>query len=226
MILNKRSFSREEPSRDARSIYIFCEGIKREPHYFSYFERMDTRINLKIHRLNPNDNNSPLGLYQIACNAIKPTDENNERPQYLFQEGDEVWIVIDTDEDKLQSRKPQIETIRNECAKETGWYIVESNPCFEVWLYYHFNDSFVNHDDVNKGNYWKKLVNEFDNIGGFDSRKHPELIDVATENAKNNYKEESTDCPAVGSTQVYKLAESMLPIIFPKIQKARLEAGI
>ena len=37
MILTNRLFERQEPSKEAKSIYIFCEGVKREYQYFEYF---------------------------------------------------------------------------------------------------------------------------------------------------------------------------------------------
>ncbi len=40
MILTNRLFEREQPSREARSIYIFCEGARREYQYFEYFKEI------------------------------------------------------------------------------------------------------------------------------------------------------------------------------------------
>ena len=37
MILSNQIFSRREPVKDAKSIYIFCEGKKREYQYFHFF---------------------------------------------------------------------------------------------------------------------------------------------------------------------------------------------
>ncbi len=61
MILTNRCFEREPPTREAKSIYIFCEGVKREYEYFKYFREMDSRINVEIYKLNPKEDNSPLG---------------------------------------------------------------------------------------------------------------------------------------------------------------------
>ena len=51
MILTNRLFVREEPTRDAKSIYIFCEGKEREFNYFMYFKELDSRINIEIYKL-------------------------------------------------------------------------------------------------------------------------------------------------------------------------------
>ena len=136
MILTNRKFVREPPSRVAKSIFIFCEGAKREYQYFMYFKEMDSRINVEVNKLNQSDNNSPLGLFEIAKSNIIRTS-NNPNPKYSFQDGDEVWIVFDVDKDKEESRKPQIVKVVKESSSFTNWRVAQSNPCFEVWLYNH-----------------------------------------------------------------------------------------
>ena len=76
MILTNRKFVREAPSRVSKSIFIFCEGAKREYQYFMFFKEMDSRINVEIHKLNHNDNNSPLGLLDIAKENVVAAETN------------------------------------------------------------------------------------------------------------------------------------------------------
>lgn len=66
MILTNRLFKRREPFKEAKCIYIFCEGAKREFQYFNFFKEIDSRINIEIYSLDSNEDNSPLGLYKIA----------------------------------------------------------------------------------------------------------------------------------------------------------------
>lgn len=217
MILTNRLFTRNPPSRDAKSIYIFCEGAEREYQYFEYFREMDSRINIEIYKLHPHEDNSPLGLYTIALNSII-VSETNPNPKYTFQKNDEVWIVLDTDRDIANSRKAQIETIRVSIKDKADWFVVESNPCFEVWLYYHNHDIFQDFDGIEKCKTWKKLVN--DSIkGGFDSRKHPIRIERATLNAESNFEVDQDNNPKIGATEVYKLSKSILEILRNKIQE-------
>lgn len=215
MILTNRLFEREAPSREAKSIYIFCEGVKREYQYFKYFKEMDSRINVEIYMLHPHEDNSPAGLLNIAKNCIL-ISEDNPNPKYSFLENDEVWIVFDTDKDKDDSRKPQTKKIKEFCRQKSGWFAAQSNPCFEVWLYYHHSSEkpvFENSEDCNA---WKKLVN--DSIsGGFDSRKHPLYISRATVNAEKNF-DSVNNIPTAGSTEVFRLSKSILPLIESKIK--------
>jgi hypothetical protein len=216
MILTNRLFERVPPSRDARSIYIFCEGAKRERHYFRYFKELDSRINIEVYELHPHEDNSPLGLLEIAKKCIIKS-KDNPNPKYSFLENDEVWIVLDTDKDKTESRQPQIETVKQECAKRDAWFIAQSNPCFEVWLYYHTLTENPNFEGSGTCTKWKQLVNNLIN-GGFDSSRHPIFIKNAITAAEKNF-HSITGNPGIGSTEVYNLANSIYPLVESKINK-------
>jgi len=217
MILTKRKFVREAPLRTAKSVYIFCEGAKREYDYFDYFKEMDSRINVEVYKLDPHEDNSPKGLLNIAKKSIFESDIK-PNPKYTFQENDEVWLILDTDKDKHQSRKGQITSIREEIKDYKEWNIVESNPCFEVWLYYHEQNTKPKIENEDKCSSWKKLVNQ-EIKGGFDSRRHPIFIEEAINNSEKNYAEEKNSTPIIGSSQMHILAKSILPIIKTKIDK-------
>jgi len=216
MILTNRRFDRDAPVREAKSIYIFCEGAKREYQYFDYFKEMDSRINVEIYKLHPHEDNSPLGLLTIAKKCII-VSEGNPKPKYTFQENDEVWIVLDTDKDKDDSREPQIETILKEINELGAWNLVQSNPCFEVWLYYHLHEEKPNFEENEYCTKWKQIVNNSIK-GGFDSRRHPIYIESATENAEKNFESDNSK-PNIGSTGVFNLSKSILPLIKLKLQK-------
>lgn len=216
MILTNRLFVREAPSREAKSIYIFCEGKEREFDYFKYFREMDSRIKIEIYKLHPHEDNSPTGLLSIAEECIVKTTEN-PNPKYNFIDGDEVWIVLDVDKDKDESRAPKIEIVKEMCESTKNWYLAQSNPCFEVWLYYHFHVNKPIFTNSEKCSLWKRLVNKSIN-GGFDSRKHPIYIETASKNAESNFKT-SENKQDIGSTNVYDLANSIIPLVNSKLKK-------
>ena len=216
MILTNRLFVREEPTRDAKSIYIFCEGKEREFNYFMYFKELDSRINIEIYKLESYEDNSPIGLLSIAEKCLVKS-ETNQNSKYHFLEGDEVWIVLDIDKDRDESRKPQIEAVIEKCNQSNNWYIAQSNPCFEVWLLYHFFPTKITFENSDISKNWKQYLNELI-PGGFDSRKHPIYITTASINAERNYS--TTDNhPDEGTTNVFNLANSIIPLIKPKLDK-------
>lgn len=215
MILTNRLFERQAPSREAKSLYIFCEGVKREYQYFEYFREIDSRINVKVNKLSPIDDNSPNGLYDLAENSFI-----GSKPKFHLQKNDEVWIVLDTDPDKSNSREEQINQIKEKCKEKDNWFTVESNPCFEVWLFFHQNDKIeeFESDDVCKN--WKQKVNEsYD--GGFDSRRHSIFIEEASINAERNFKSDENWRPLKGSSEVYLLAKSIFAVMKDKIRAVK-----
>lgn len=216
MLIKSRSFTRRLPTREARSVYIFCEGRKREYQYFRYFREIDSRINIEIYKLGPSENNSPEGLLEIA-NRCFTTSDYNPSPKYSFETGDEVWIIFDTDKDKCSSRAPQIEKIKDVCSSRSGWFCAQSNPCFEVWLYYHFCFLGPVVKSADRCSEWKSALAKLE--GGFDSKRHPVLIQDATIIAEKNYSEDSGN-PRSGCTEIYRLSKSILPLIKDKLDRA------
>lgn len=201
MMLKNRNllYTREEPSRDAKLIIIYCEGKKREPQYFNYFSEISSRIRLEIEASEQHDNTSPMGLYD---KAIKHIEEDK------YRESDEIWFVIDTD-----SWGEHINTLRNNCKKNLNWSIAQSNPSFEVWLFYHLFEEFENFENIETPAGWKQYLNSKIS-GGFSSKKHPIFIEKAIINAKAKFDENLT----IGSTEVFKLAEVFYPLVKDKIE--------
>jgi hypothetical protein len=198
MILTNRLFTRREPEIDAQSLFIFCEGRKREYQYFMYFKGIDSRINIIVHQLKGDEDNSPTGLHKIATECLTKS-EANPFPQYELLDGDQVWFVIDTDkwEDKVAK-------LRSECSIQ-NWNIAQSNPCFEVWLYYHLFDTPANFQWLEICEPWKEFLAE--NVeGGFNSNKHPIYIGQAIKNATANFAI-MDNAPAIGSSEVFELAK-------------------
>lgn len=216
MLLANRKFTRELPTKEAKSLYIFCEGLKREYEYFNFFKEKDSRINVIIYQLSHDEDNSPLGLLAIAEKNIIQTKRSSE-PKFDFQKNDEVWLVLDTDPDKQQSRKEQIKILRNKCQEYIGWDIAESNPCFEVWLYYHKHSKFEDIPD-------KNICKSYN--GGFDSRRHPIFIEEAVENSKNNFHVDLNSNLSPGSTELHRLANSILGIMKEKIRRIKSQVKI
>jgi len=211
MLLKSRLFERVEPSRNAKLIIIYCEGKKREDHYFNYFSEISSQIRLEIEPPAHHDDTSPTGLLAKATNQLIPS-RDNLTPKYEILEGDEVWFVIDTD-----SWGGKIDELRKCCDEHINWNVAQSNPCFEVWLYYHFYE-FEEFDKMDISKNWKIFLND-KVAGGFDSRKHPILISTAINNAKNKFIAENNQMN-IGCTEVFKLSNSFYPLVSNKIEGA------
>lgn len=208
MLVSRKYYGIREPNRDAKRIYIFCEGKDTEYKYFLFFANLDSRISIEPYKLASTESNDPWALYQIAKKSILKCD-SNPKPKYDFIEGDEVWLVFDSDIKGGYSRKNQIKNTRKAC-KLLHWNIAESNPCFEVWLYHHFFEEKPTLANIEVCANWKQFLSS--NIGGFDSRKYPAFIQIAIQNAENQYSEDN-EIPNVACTQVFRLAKVFYPFI-------------
>ncbi len=213
MILRNRLYERKEPDRDATLCIIYCEGSKREPQYFQYFKGLSSRIILEVVEADSQGDNSPSGLYQRACSDIDGCGSDS-LVKYEVGEGDQVWFVIDTDD--WGSHIPQL---RLGCARKTNWHVVQSNPCFEVWLYYHLFAEDAATVVLADCTAWKNHVNAMI-PGGFDSRKHPILIADAIANAQRYFNPAGVEV-LYGSTEMFKLGKALYPIVASAVEKAR-----
>ncbi len=217
--MTRRNYDRELPTKEAKIIYVFCEGARRENHYFKYFKELDSRINVIVYELDSFENNSPRGLLEIALSRIEDCSSEFE----FDKDKDEVWIVFDTDTDIFNSRDEQIKYVRSICSSKTNWFVAQSNPCFEVWLFYHFFSEIPDLKEIIKCKSWKIYLNDHIS-GGFDSRKHPVYIEKAIKNAKNNFRI-INDKPSIGSTEIYLLSKNILLLIKEKINNILKEVS-
>ena len=218
MILGNRLYERKEPDRDATLCIIYCEGSKREPQYFKYFEGLRSRIILEVVEADSQGDNSPSGLYQQACSDIEGSNPDS-LVKYEVNKGDQVWFVIDTD-----TWGSHIPFLRQNCAEKMNWHVAQSNPCFEVWLYYHLCSEDAGAVELFDCTAWKNHVNAVI-PGGFDSRKHPIYIADAIFNAQRNYKTSKEEV-LYGSTEMFKLGKSLYPMIGKAVEKAKRISGL
>lgn len=202
-LTRNKIYKKEEPSKDATKIFIFCEGEYDEKAYFEYFKGFSSKIDiLPI----PNDNgkSDPSKLKALADRYI--TDGTIIISSEL---SDKIWFVIDTDRWNEGGKIGKLHSYIHEKNKlYNGWSVAQSNPSFEIWLYYHFHSQKPEQKDVKKYTSFKKYVSS-KIIGGFDNRKMPIHIMEATTNAENNFESENGQ-PKLFSTDIFKLAQQIL----------------
>jgi hypothetical protein len=122
-------YVKRAPDKEGKLYFIFCEGEKRETTYFYFFNRIASQIIIQIVPIG-DGKNSPMGLYNNACQSLLKNDEN-PNPSYAIHAQDEVWFIIDTDK-----WGKELDTLRASVSKHNNWYIGQSNPSFEVYLRY------------------------------------------------------------------------------------------
>ena len=210
-LVRSRRYERQEPLRDSRKIYIYCEGNKREFDYFRFFCGLSSNVNI-IPIPSKDGKTDPEKLMEAAREELGINSDVSPKFTLDVSQQDNVWFVIDTD-----SWGSKITDLRNFCKSQNAgldneaWYVSQSNPSFEIWLYYHkFSEKPVK-NDVDKYSSIKEFV-DAQIPGGFDSRKHPAMIEAAIQNAKATYEEEN-QVLKLYSTEVFKLGQVILPFV-------------
>ena len=124
----------QQPSRKSRMnsarpvVIIICDGTKTEPIYFKNFDKRDRPLDVKV----VSSGKNYFDLIKKGIHEKKGVESKCT-----------VWCVSDVDADP---NTPNYEASKNDQlkkyakrAKEEGFQIAISNPCFELWYLLHFD---------------------------------------------------------------------------------------
>lgn len=137
-----KRFSRRAPVREPATIIIVCtEGEKTEPQYLEMFKKIHVEpfvrrsvFDLKI-----------ISGVGVPMTVVDRAIQELEDLQGPLNREDSVWVMFDKDEHpKFQEAK--------RTARSKGVHLAVSNPCFEIWGIYHYQDcqSPINRDQCQK----------------------------------------------------------------------------
>lgn len=194
-----RGYKKGEAYRDARMIVIACEGM-REKVYFKTLIGTSQRLNVEI--LAPEGGQEGFS----HPSQVKARAETFVEQYGLKGKDDSVWLVMDVD----RWEKHLLHEIIQTCQNREKWHITISNPCFEVWLYFHIDE--INNLETAICKEIKNLLHQ-KTAGGYK-------VDIFSKNAVNAAKkahradsDEFNDFPALKSTKIYRLIEYIEPFI-------------
>jgi hypothetical protein len=190
-----REYSNKQRTRNKKIVYVVAEGSKREPQYFEKVAKINSRVKIIPINHDAYQNNSPRGLLRLGENFKKALSRN---PNYVPRDIDEFWFVLDVDD------WPNLRSFIQK-ASAKNWKTAISNPCFEVWLYFHFYPDPPEDYQNLTSTQWKNYLN-CNVVGGFNSSKHCSYFAFARGNAENHFRE-SHGLPDSGATNVFKLFE-------------------
>jgi len=226
MIQRRKDYVKREPSRDAHKIYLVCEGKGTEPDYFRFFEGLSS--NLQVITIPPTDGSDPIKLMELAKkDLIGP----GRKYTVECEHGDTVWFIIDTD---TWEKEGKIKLLRDFCLVQNSsikdqmdevkpypvWNVAQSNPCFEIWLYYHFYDNKPDKEVVEGCASFKEFVNNAIN-GGFNFEKDPVRLETAISNAEANFQLEKNGNLSAYSTEMSKPGREILGFVKTELDRVR-----
>lgn len=194
--LRRDGRSSKEPNK---RILILCEGKNTEPHYFLTLvkSKRTTTIELEV---DPN-RGVPTTLVKRAIERKKLSDRRGGDPRDKF---DQIWCVFDVDEHPNLSETLQL-------AKANEICVALSNPCFEIWVLWHFQDHtrYDHRDDILQ--HCKGHIPNYNKKVSYDALK--DRYEDALRRAKNveaKHQGDGNEITANPSTSVYKLTERLL----------------
>lgn len=231
MIRRRKDYCKKSPSKDARKIYIICEGAETEKNYFSFFEGLSSNLELIV--IPPESGTDPLKLMELAkCLFINHSTQTRDLEYF---QNDKVWFAIDTDTWETEGK---IQPLRDFCEKQNNgikenydeikpydaWCVAQSNPCFEIWLYYHHFNSSPIMDEIENHASFKAFVNQCI-AGGFDFQRDPVRLKDAIENAEANFKCDENNRLDIFSTEQFLLGKEIYAFVSSELQKLRNKFG-
>ena len=226
MIQRRKDYVKREPSRDAHKIYLVCEGKGTEPDYFKFFEGLSS--NLQVITIPPTDGCDPIKLMKRAQEVLLG---DNRQYTVECEHGDTVWFIIDTDS---WEKEGKIMPLRDFCLEQNGiiwdkfnemraypvWNVAQSNPCFEIWLYYHFYDNKPDKEAVEGCVSFKEYVHKAI-AGGFNYEKDPVRLEAAITNSMANFQSEKNRNLSLYSTEMYLPGREIMGFVKSELDKLR-----
>lgn len=205
-LIDRRKYIKKAPFRDATLFVLVCEGEVTEPEYFKFFDRLTKKVKVEVVP-SRDGKSSPRHLFD---NAREAADRIKTGGDYW------LWIILDTDRWGQQIRELQ-KLIRD----QPNWKTALSNPCFEVWLFNHFDSLIPPSQRNEKCKTWKQTLGE-QLPGGFEPERHPSYLKQAIQKSKENYIA-TGDVPEIGCTQVFELGEQLYELCKTVLEESESE---
>ena len=130
---------RDAGRRPSKSILIVTEGQNTEPAYFKALAAL-WNVHPKLIQIEPGGEGIPTNLVKRAKEEIRRLARLERAGQLAFNQlgrFDETWIVFDTEHAERQGRLDDGVA----AAREAGFHIAHSSPCFEFWLALHYSSN-------------------------------------------------------------------------------------
>lgn len=214
MITRRKDYTKRAPSKDASKIYIISEGTDSEIKYLNFFIGLSSNLELIVI---PSENGTdPLKLRELAKEKFFGTDRKHTLD---YSQKDQIWFVIDTDswekEGKIAplrefclDKNSSISKEYDEVKSYEAWNVAQSNPCFEVWLYYHLYDEIPEVNSVPNDPNIKRYIDSLI-CGGFDYECDPARIQAAIRHAKKTFRTDEKGKLEWFSTEFFRLGEQI-----------------
>jgi len=191
----RRKFRRPLGERRYRKMFVIAtEGAKTEPEYFSILQQIVGNVTVKC---------------LTRDNKSAPRTVLNRMKEYLHDESlrdeDEAWLVVDRDNWK----NGQLAQLYNWSKEHNNYGLAVSNPNFELWLLFHFDEASGITTAQKCSTRLKRYLSDYKkDIGKQTITK--DMVLRAISRAKERDNPPCHDWPRTTGTTVYRLVERIL----------------
>lgn len=181
----KRRPSRCEPSREPKRVFlVVCEGAVTEKEYLLGIANHIRKSVVEV-RIASEAGRDPKSLVEVAKAHKKRAEEAAEKQGDDNLAYDQVWCLHDIDDHPVEKI-----TGAKDMARDNGIQLAVSNPCIELWLYLHFEDTGAIHRKK-LATLLKKRIPQYDKHVSFadyepglaDAIKRAKVLDTHAKNA-------------------------------------------
>lgn len=189
---------------------IISGGEVREKNYFKILANQDKFKRIKLEFIADPLKLSPDGMLELA----QYKKDRFKSSKHTDDEPDKIYLISDVDHFMTELLR-----IKPTCDSE-NFKLIISNSCFEVWLYYAYLDVIPNFPIPSD---YLKISSKFKGWlpsvirGGIKPEKAILYIYQNIENARKNYKVDANGIPELFSTNMFELAQDLLPLIEPEL---------
>jgi hypothetical protein len=212
-LLNRKPLSigrGERVLRDDRVFVVATDDTDAPKQYFEQLSLPRVKV-VVLPTLRGSGLSSPVHVVDRLKGAFEEVQKKNQ-----VQEGDEFWVFIDTDHHFLGNHlEGTLTALRT--ARQVGFEIAVSNPCFELWLLLHHVDvpagqSFSDCDEV--GALLREMLGQYNKTnlkeGQFPMARVLDAIRRAR-SLEASPDETHSPWPKNPGSRVYRLLERVLP---------------
>lgn len=181
-----------EHERSTSIIVVATEGAKTEKNYFEIFKSKKVQIHVIP---NKQDRSSPKYILQNL---------DDYAAEFQIRDDDQLWLAIDVDRWTMK----ELNDICQQCIQKE-YNLAISNPCFELWLLYHFQEMGENYNschDVKDD--LKPLLNKA--VAGTQEALYLDSALDAVQRARDDDEDPDQRWPRPQGSHVYKIIEQVL----------------
>ncbi len=209
--IQSSEYQKPEKEEMTKAFFVIISGGEvREKDYFKLIAQQDKFKRIKLEFIADPLKLSPDGMLELA----QYKKDRFKSSKHTEEEPDKIYLISDVDHFMAE-----LLNIKPICSSE-GFNLIISNSCFEVWLYYAYCDTppafTLPTDPLKTSSKFKGWLPSAIR-GGVKTTRAILNINRNIENAKTNYKEDKNGIPEIFSTNMYELAQDIIPLIEPEL---------